>query len=219
MTRSVAGLAAMLVLVLGAAAPPAQAADELGLSPDGRTWSAGLPGPLFDPKVRWVPGDARRADFYVRNQAADGGTLTVAVQTQDPDRLLGAKDIRLSARVGSDGWVDLAPGGQAFRLNDATLPADAIRKVTVKARFDPTSGNRSQRKSVALSFRVTLVDAASDPNPDPDVSDETGEPSDLPDAGAPAVGWFLVAGGVAIGVGLALIKRRRREESAHGTTS
>lgn len=218
MTRSVARVVALAVLLLGVMASPAHAADELGLSPDGQTWSGQLSGPLFDPTVRWVPGDARRAQFYVRNQAADSGTLTIAVLSRDLDRLLRDDHLQLSARVGSDAWVDLAPGGQAVRLNAAALPAEAVRKVEVRARFDFASGNRTQRDAVAMDFKVTLSGADSTPVPDPNDPDGTPDPkddTDLPDTGAPPVGWLLVAAGAAIGFGLALMKRRRREEPGH----
>lgn len=227
MIRTGAGLAVLLVAILSLSASPAQAADELELSSDGQSWSGQLPGPLFDPALRWVPGDDRHAEFYVRNQADDGGTVTIAVDSPDQDQSVLVRDIRLSARIGSESWVDLAPMGEAFRLNAAALPADAVRKLTVRARFDPASGNRSQQSAVALSYTVTLSDAASTSDPDDEAADGTDQPTDsdaaqnlngaadLPNTGAPAVGWLLVAAGVAVGVGLALMKRRRREDSAH----
>ncbi len=79
-----------------------------------------------------------------------------------------------------------------------------------------------------LKFRVTLSDAqaspddhegpgdideSTDPNGQGDIDDQSQEL--LPNAGAPAVGWFIVAGGVAIGAGLRLITRRKREETEH----
>ncbi len=228
MIRVLGRLAALVVLSVSMVSSPAYASDELGLSADGQVWTADLAGPLFDPALRWVPGDVRDAEFFVRNQASDGGRLTVAVETSDRDRLLREKDIRLSARVGSDPWVALAPGGQAFRLNDALLPADAVRMVRVKALFDPASGNRSQRKRLALSFRVTLSgeDAATDP--DDGVSDETNGPGsaqdpidagDLPETGAPSVGWLVLAASGLIGFGMALMRRRNEEEEHRAETS
>ncbi|KRF11495.1 hypothetical protein ASG90_17335 [Nocardioides sp. Soil797] len=190
----------------------AQAADELGLSWDGRSWSGHLNGSLFDPSVRWVPGDVRTNEFYVRNEASDGGNLTISVESRDQDQLLRDDDINLSARIGSEHWVLLERTGKNFRLNSEALGAGDRRKVEVRASFDPASTNQSQRDELALKFRVTLADAraGSSDGDDQDGSDDNSNGL-LPDTGAPVVGWSIVVGGVAVGVGLALMKRRRGE--------
>ncbi|MFI5428339.1 hypothetical protein ACHMWU_18290 [Aeromicrobium sp. UC242_57] len=36
--------------------------------------------PLFDPDLRWVPGDSTIGGFYVRNQGASDANLRVAVR-------------------------------------------------------------------------------------------------------------------------------------------
>lgn len=205
-----------IVLVLSVAVSPVHAADELGLSSDGQTWSVDLAGPLFDQAIRWVPGDERQAEFYVRNQADAGGTLMVAVEAQDPDHLLRQEDMQLSARVGSEPWVELAPIGQAFRLDAAALPAGAVRKVEVKAGFNPASGNRSQRLAASFRFKVTL--SGIDPTQVAEQPDEAQNPyTDLPKTGAPALAWFILVGGTAIGIGFALRKLAIAEEVSHGT--
>ncbi len=230
----------------------AQAADEVGLSWDGSTWSEQLSEPMFDPAARWVPGDVGTKVFHVRNQAESGAILTIAVATRDDDGLLRYEDIRLSARVGTEDWMDLESTEQNFRLSNDALPAGESRKVEVRAHFDFASPNRSQNKQLALKFIVTLTDAQASPGgpgdpgeveptapetpgqgepTDPGTPGE-GEPTDpgrpgdvddgskepLPNAGAPAVGWVIVAAGVAIGSGLTLITRRKREETEHDTS-
>lgn len=225
MRGALGGLAVLILVLLGAGVVPAQAADELGLSADGQTWSNHLDGPLFDSAARWAPGDVRQAHFYVRNQAADEGTLTVAVETRNAQRLLRHDRIQLSARVGSDPWVDLAPDGQAIRLNGAALPADSVRRVKVRAHFDFGSGNDSQRLRAKWRFRVTLSGVDSDPGEGPTEptgpvdpgGDDQDQAGGLPNAGAPAVGWWIVVGATAVGVGLALMRGRFGKERQHGT--
>ncbi|KQZ70126.1 hypothetical protein ASD66_10700 [Nocardioides sp. Root151] len=194
----------------------AHAADELGVSRDGRTWADHLDGSLFDSRLLWVPGDVRTAAFYVRNQADDAGTLTISVESRDPDRLLRDDDLRIETRVGDQGWVALEQRDGAHRWEHSALPAGDSRRVQVRASFDPASANDSQRDHVGFRFMVTLADADAGAGPGDDGGD--GLPgAGLPDTGAPAVGWTLVVAGIAIGTGLALMKRGRRGETGHGT--
>ncbi len=238
MRRSLGSLVALTIFLFCLVPSTAQAAGEVGLSWDGRSWSEQLSQPMFDPAARWVPGDVGIKAFHVRNQAESGAILTIAVLARDEDGLLRDEDIRLSARVGTEDWVDLERTEENFRLNSDALPAGESRKVEVNAAFDFASPNRSQNKQLALMFIVTLTDAQASPGgpADPGKVEPTapgapgqveptgpGTPGDdsdgpkgpLPNAGAPAVGWVIVAGGVAIGAGLRLITRRKREETEH----
>ncbi len=221
-------LVAFTLLTFSSMPSTAQAADELGLSWDGHTWAEQLSEPVFDPAALWVPGDVGAKTFHVRNQAESGAILTIAVNTRDDDDLLRNEDIKLSARVGTEDWVDLKQTEQNFRLSNDELPAGESRKIEVKADFDFASPNRSQQKQLALNFRVTLSDAQASPDDHegPGDDDESTGPGDtggvddeangpLANAGAPAVGWVIVAGGVAIGAGLRLITRRKRKETEH----
>ncbi len=246
MRRGVWSLIAFTTVLFWLVPSAAHAADELDLSWDGQTWSEQLSEPMFDPAVRWVPGDMEAKAFYVRNQAESGADLTIAVATRDHDDLLRYEDIKLSARVGSGDWVNLKRTEQNFRLNNDALPAGEARKVEVRAKFDSASPNRSQDKELTLKFRVTLSDAqASTEDPDDGDAEPTDpepsspEPSDpgangpgtsgpagpgnigaestgpLPQTGAPALGWLILAAGTAIGVGMALLEMRKREETEH----
>lgn len=200
----------------GAATPDSSRSEELGLSWDGRNWSDTLPGSLFDPRIRWVPGDVRTEEFHVRNQADESGDLTISVAATDPDSLLRDEDIVLAARVDRGAWVRFENTAGWFRLQRSELAAGGQNRVQVRASFDPGSGNESQADRLSLRFLVTLSDARAGGN-DEEPPDEGGN-GWLPDTGAPALGWLLVMAGVAIGTGLALVRRGRREELDHGST-
>lgn len=207
MIRSVV-LAVLAAVVVTTTAGGARADGELGLSWDGRTWKSDLQGSLFDPAIRWVPGDRRTSDFFIRNQATDGAELTIAVESADRDDLLRHDDIALTARVDDGAWVDLERVDQGYRLTERPVRASEVARVQVRAAFDPASTNQSQRDDLRMRFQVTLSDArAGDGNDDGD----DGLDGFLPDTGAPAIGWLLALAGALIGTGLALVRRQRRE--------
>jgi len=203
---------------------PAVAADEIGLSNDGTSWSPSLPQPLFDPAFRWVPGDSETASFYVRNQGPTSALLTVEARSADTDELLENEDIMLRARADGGDWVDLENGTASESLNAQSIGRGGVVRVDVNVTFDPASTNQAQAKQVRLSFAVTLADALEDADGD-GPSDEGGsgggsndDSGDLagiiPDAGSPLGPLFVGVGATLLGVGLALVVRRRRDEEA-----
>ena len=213
-----------VLLLASFTAPSAAHADEvIGLSWDQKNWSSKLAGSLFDPAVRWVPGDVRTAAFHVRNQAGDGATVAIAVESTDRDRLLRDDDINLEARVRGTDWVELERTGERFRINESVLRAGETTRVQVRATFDPAATNQSQRSELQMRFRVVLSDADAAPGgigAGPDGTDDA-ERDDtvtggvLPNTGAPQVGWLILLAGLMLGVGLAML--RRREEESDGT--
>lgn len=218
MTTILGRLLGVLLLASITVPSAAHADDEIGLSWDGQNWSSRLDGSLFDGSVRWVPGDVRTAAFHVRNQAGDGATVAIAVESTDRDRLLRSDDLQLEARVGGAEWVEVDRVGTRFRINESVLGAGESSRVQVRATFDPAATNQSQRSELRMRFRVVLSDA--DAAPGNGNEGETGDRDDtvtgaLPDTGAPAVGWLILLGGTMLGVGLALL--RRREEETDGT--
>lgn len=197
--------AGVLLSVLSAG--PAQAADEVGLSRTGEVWAPTLSGVLFDSPHRWVPGDAETRGFLVRNQGPSAATMTIRVETTDPDALLAADDVVLRARLAGQPWHDLAAGTRRT-LTTEVLPTRGIRRVEVQVRFLASSTNRSETRRLPLRFVVTLTDAA------------TGRGPSVPGGEIPAAGSTLqprtLATAVAlIGVGF-LLMRRRRKENPHG---
>ena len=153
-----AGLIGMLS-VLGFAAP-ASAAGELELSPDGVTWAAGLPAPLFDPAFRWVPGDSETASFYVRNQSSDAGVLNVIMLPAQFGDLMASGDLTVSAQVDGGSFVGATSADNSHSLIvDAAVPAGAVRKINVRIDFNPLSGNTTENRQVGLAFDVNLSQA------------------------------------------------------------
>ncbi|RYY50067.1 MAG: hypothetical protein EON53_03430 [Actinomycetales bacterium] len=179
-TRRLLLALAVTTSLLGASV--AYASGEIGVSEDGTSWSSGLDGPLFDPDVRWVPGDSRTKTFYVRNQGPTGASMTIEARSTDEDDLLADDEIDLRARADGGAWVDLRNGAASAELTDDAIEQDGVVRVDVNASFDPASSNRSQTARVALDFRVHLADAVgSDGESDADA--DGGADADL-DAGS-----------------------------------
>ncbi|MFT4188474.1 MAG: hypothetical protein QM621_07805 [Aeromicrobium sp.] len=215
MRRSFA-LFALLLLV----SSPARAAEEIGVSRDGVTWSQTLPTPLFDPSVRWVPGDVRTSTFYVRNDGSSAAYLTVAARGADDDRLLADDDIALRARVAGGDWTPLENGASGIALTEQSIARGEVAEIDVEAAFAWESANQSQTKQLALRFdvRLTAAEASDGGGVDPD----EGDPDDsglvaglLPRTGAGVTLWSALTGLVLLLVGSRLT-RRRAEEVGHG---
>lgn len=199
----------------------AHATDGIGISDDGVTFSAGLDRPLFDPAVRWVPGDSRTKSFFVRNQGPSGASMTIEARSADKDELLADDDIDLRARADGGGWVVLRNGIASTRLTDEAIEQGGVVRVDVNAVFDPASTNQSQVKRLALDFRVQLADArgtAGEPGDDHDGGTDVGDPSTpqgasgLPDTGATAPQWLVAVGAALALSGITLLARRREDE-------
>lgn len=77
---AIVGLALLLGTALSVGgASPAQAADEVLVSPNGVTFSSMYPGILFDGIAHYVPGDTDQETFYVRNGGTTPGHLRVTL--------------------------------------------------------------------------------------------------------------------------------------------
>lgn len=234
MIGRLACLLGMTSLVLTVFAIPAHADGEIGLSRDGVHWADSFSQPLFDSGVRWVPGDVQTATFYVRNEAATGAELTVDVEADGDLGLLGPDDMTIEARAGNDAWLPLENGiPSADQLNNAIIAAGASTPVGIRISFNPESANESQLRSTRLSSTVTLSQSMRDESGLPAVRDEPGHSVTaatgpqgvgdhdragvLPDTGAPEFMWIAISGSLLIGIGLALLVGRRKndEKSAH----
>lgn len=220
-----ARLLASLVLfaaLVGFAAAPAQAAGELGLSPDGTTWGSALPGPLFDPASRWVPGDSEVRSFYVRNQSGDDGILDVALVTGPVETLIATGDLKVSAKVGNGPYSSAETTGSHLLVNQVFVPSGAVRKVNVKIDFDPASSNQSQLLRLDFHFNVTLSQDASAVQPPTGNGGNGngdggngngasgGHGTGLPGTGTTLEPWMLLVGAGLVGSGLGLIGAARR---------
>ncbi len=212
---------ALALLWLGASSAHA-AGTEVSL--DGRHWSAGLSRPLFDPALRWVPGDARTASLWVRNEGETTAALTLAMRAADADGLIAHGVVRIEAQAGDGPWVPIDPARPGRRLA-GDLGVGAQERITVRASYDPAADNDTQRDRVELSFQVTLSDATaagpaagsgsaagSTPTGTTPTGGQGAAPAgaSLAATGAPDLGRPVAAGVAALVVGSTLLRRRRR---------
>lgn len=222
MIRRLASIGATAAAVVTLAAAPAHADEEIGLSRDGITWTETLGAPLFDPGFRFVPGDVETRSFQVRNQGPSAGLLTVEVLAADPSALLVADDFTIEARVAGGPWVDVEAGTTPVRT-ELAVARNARTQVAVRATFDPDSTRQLQR----VPFRVLLsleedgsvggIDQGGDGSDGDDGDD--GSVGGVEDGGLPATGSAVAPGlfwlaAACIGGGVALVRRREREEVA-----
>lgn len=231
MKRYAMGLLAALGMTVALAAPAA-AADELGVSKDAVTWSSELPGSLFDNSTRWVPGDSRTATFYVRNQSADYGKLTIDILGNHVGTLLDLGVLHITASGGGGFGIPASDGVEHRLYMVAGIPSGGVVPINITVDFDDTSTNESQLLSTDLKFGVALSNGGSvllPPPSDPaDPSDpNTGTQDDnnvtqtgnglyhrvtgaLPNTGAPEITRITVIGSILLGIGIAVVSRRRR---------
>lgn len=213
MTARLLSLTGVITLLTLPIPPAAHAADEIGLSNDGVTWSDSLPAPLFDPAFRWVPGDSQTASFYVRNQGPSSSLMTIEARSADTDELIENDDIRLQARAAGGEWVDLDNGVASESLTSQSIAQGGVVQIDVNATLDPASTNQSQTKRLALTFAVTLADALEDGQDGGD-SDETW--GLLPTTGALVSQHWLWIGAILVASGFIVATRSRREDEAVG---
>lgn len=212
----------LVALVLVALTPAAaHAADELGLSNDGATWSGSLEQPLFDSAIRWVPGDSRSESFFVRNQAQEDGELSVRVLAVTRDDLLDTGDLQVSARAGEGPWsrVD-EPGTHVLVQRD--LAVGERERVDVRVELDPASTNVSQLRMLDLQLDARLTQSLPDAVGDRDDEVASGGAERAPGTGGqlgtggllPSTGgiasWILLLAGVSVVAGTATLVRRGR---------
>ena len=103
MRRRVAVVAAGALLAL-AYAGPARASGEVLVSNTDSGFAETLAEPLFDPALRWVPGDVRSATFYVRNNTADPAGLSLSVIDEDAGELLDSGALHVRVSSGGTRW-------------------------------------------------------------------------------------------------------------------
>jgi len=237
--RHIMSLLAALSMSVALAAPAA-AADELGVSKDGVTWSSEFPSTLFDNATRWVPGDSRNATFYIRNQNAKSGKLTIDILGNHAGTLLDLDVLHITANGGGAAWTPVSDGAEHRLLTDSRIPSGGIVPINVTVDFDDTSTNGSQLLSTDLQFRVTLSQddiplsvGPGEPGGDGEQGggseggggNEPGGGSEtqgggsliksvsghLPGTGAPDITWIAFIGSILLGTGIAVVSRRRND--------
>ena len=203
-------LAIGIVLIGG----PASAANEIGLSRNGVTFTSSLSGSLFDPAFVWVPGDVESETFYVRNQGGDTARLTVDILGKQVSELIESGDLHVTATSGSQAKT-ISSAGDHRLLTVPDVQADQIVPVKVTVAFDEASTNETQLLSSDLSFRINLKQTSAVLGEDDGDDDGNGL---LPDTGASTPLWLAGLAAICIGTGAALISRRRThtEGAFHG---
>ena len=192
-------LAAVIVVLLAApiAASGAPSHGRLELSLDGRRWSSNLRTPLFDPAVRWVPGDSRSADLWVKNGSSDRGRLVVSVQGTRLDSLLESGALTITARCEprcEHSWSrPVHEGGTQELLRVGALAPGHRIRIVVGVALDGSAINATQAKGLKLAFRVRLQQLVRRPHHD------HGEPQ----RNGPSPWWVALSAGPA-GVGAAI---------------
>lgn len=204
----------VMVLVV-AVASSAHASDEgVSLSHDGHTWHESLSESLFDPGIRWVPGDRATTSFYVRNGGDGDAQMSIDVLAEDSDLLLAEDDIDIDVRVGEGDWQPLATGGTTT-LTRSALPEGATTQVHLRVGFAWHSPNRSQDKALPLKMSVTLTQTGPGKGGPGGGGPGAGPGGVLPDAGAQVPPWLVWLAAVLVGVGAASLVAGRKEQN-HG---
>lgn len=210
MKRYLAVLSAVLIVLLGSAAP-ATAAGELGISSDGVTYAPTFTGPLFSSAITWVPGDSRTATFYVRNQSPDLASLSVKLLGDHMGELLDSGDITVAATGGGGASVPASDGNEQLLLLASGIAGGQVVPVQITVDFSYGSPNDTQFESTDLKFKVTLTQSSTTPpdNGGGNGNGNGGSGSPLPNTGAPQVTWIVILGSILLGTGLAITSRRR----------
>ena len=174
---------ALTSLALGLAASPSQADDAaqpdrnaLQVSLDGVTWTESIRQPLFDPAVRWVPGDIRTARFFVRNAKPESGDLRVVLERPTRDALLDTGFLSVAARAGDGPWTEIESGGRHELIDGAAVESLEEEIVFLRASLAADAPNGTMVLATDLDLTLTLTQEGI-------VDDATSEDDDENDGG------------------------------------
>lgn len=199
-------------LLLGLLWPaPAEAAEEIGLSRDGVTWTSELTVPLFEPERRWVPGDDEVRTFWLRNEGPSAASLTIEALSPGGDALLAA-DVAFSVRVDGGTWTPLDLAVPEPDLTVEPLEVGRGVPVQIRAVFDPASTNPTQELVLPLTLRISLSGDVADEVGAGAVDDQGGL---LPGTGASLGLEALLAASAMCAVGALLIAGRSSRGERH----
>jgi hypothetical protein len=157
------GVASLVIAVLTAltlsAVPPASSTTKhwsrVAVSLDGHTWTTQLREPLFDKRMRWVPGDERTGRFYVRNRSGERARLTVTAKVDDPAGMLRRGEVHFEAKLGRH-WTRINPAGNR-QVARTVVKRSATRKVWVRVRMSPRAGNDTMNRRWSFRIQVRLT--------------------------------------------------------------
>jgi len=154
--------AAGLALAPVMCAPGAFADDDrLGISADGVSFSDSINAPLFDPRIRWIPGNSEITTFYVRNQSDDAGDVAVKVTRADQrDPLFASDALLIDARPAGGAWTPIVAGDTPAVIDLTRVRAGDVVSLDVRARMRNSAPNTAMRLDADASFVVRLTDAS-----------------------------------------------------------
>lgn len=204
-----------LTLIVSAVAVPSAYADEVGLSLDGVTWVESISDPLFDPSLRWVPGDSHTVRVFVRNQGGSPGDLTVEVIGSQAGGLLDSGDLHITATGEGGEWVTVSEGGTHRLLMAPDIADGSVEAIDVNVSFDESSPNQTQLLAADLTFLITISESKAGAGTNGGPGADAG--GLLPGTGATELRWITAIAAILVGIGLALVGRRRDKvrEEAH----
>ncbi|MDO9457446.1 LPXTG cell wall anchor domain-containing protein [Nocardioides sp.] len=217
-------LVGLVLLSVGATVTAASADDDtLQVSADGVTWSQNLKAPLFEPRIRWVPGDVRERTFYVRNNRPDAGDLQLVVERAKQDALLETGTLTLAARAGNGPWTEIESGGRHALIDDDAIGGRDEVKVQVRATMDYDAPNGTMVLDSDLAFDLRLTDSDAGTNTGTntgggsgggtsDGDGNAGASGNLPDTGAQLRPWLLPFALLLLGFGALLVTRRTTDD-------
>lgn len=154
MRRAIMLIIAMLGMTI-VIATPTKDSSGISLSDDGTNWGSSLSRPLFDETIRWVPGDVRTADFYIRSDAPVATKLDVELFSHAKHARMG-RDVQLEARVGDAEWQPANSFGNALLTVQPMAPRSKVR-IEVRASFAGRSTNRPERLQLEIRLQISLT--------------------------------------------------------------
>lgn len=199
------------------AATPPRPSPGVSLSSNGSMWAPDITSPLFDPDIRWVPGDRRQASFFVRNDGESAAELAVTVRAEDSNGLVAGNAIDLIVSTPHRPGA-APPAGTATTLG--RLARGASERIDVAAVFRGTATNATMRKLLRFTVVVDLSGAPSGTTKVPNVTGQVSGGRSHNDAGPmPGTGllaytgseqlWaLLVVGLTMLAIGVAALARR-----------
>lgn len=195
------GVLALFGAAVVALAPVAASSGE-SVQPDRPAAFQDVPPELFDPAVRWVPGDQRTADLTLHNPTSADRRLSVAVRAPRPGGWVSRGAVTLSARVDGGRWIALDHQVPGALGRGPVLPAGETRQVQVRAQVHPWAGNRTRDERV-LQFALSL-------DPPGLAGSQLRVTQETPDR------WPMLLAGVVAGTGAGAAWRGRSKEGRKG---
>lgn len=202
-------------------------------------WATSLTTPLFDPTMRWVPGDTVTSGFWAANRSDDTTEFRITLLPWEQS-LMNSGEFDLRVRSGDDRWEPIRSAWTAPR----PLAAGEKMHVQLRASLPTSASNATQSLAFGFDVRTRLTyqgpvvaptPTATPPQADTGVGDPGDDARDgegaaakhddeqpsphrgaLAGTGADQAAWFAPVGLGALltGLWLALIARRRSDEES-----